>query len=104
MPPTPLLTDYTTHCIERFVSEFPRIGLYVCPGEALSTTYSVDWLKNVIFAAVKRTGKTPPIIVRTWGGIDLPHMKQLCGAYPRLYTERFFFFFFFFCSVTRYSH
>ena len=46
----------------------------------------MDWINNVIFAAVKRTGKTPPIMVRTWG-IDLPHMRRLVGNYPRLYTE-----------------
>ena len=86
--PTPLLADYTGHCIERFVGEFPNIGLYICPGEALSITYTVSWIKDVILAAVNRTGKTPPVVVRSWGGVDLPHMKQLAGCYPRLYTER----------------
>ena len=87
--PTPLLTEYTGYCIERFVSEFPGIGLYVCPGEALQLEYTSDWINNVIFEAVKRTGKTPPIMVRAWG-IDLEHMKRLVGHYPRLYTEHKF--------------
>ena len=38
--PTPLLTDYTSYCIERFVSEFPSVGLYICPGEALQLEYT----------------------------------------------------------------
>ena len=87
--PTPLLTEYTGYCIERFVSEFPGVGLYVCPGEALQLEYTSDWINNVIFEAVKRTGKTPPIMVRAWG-IDLEHMKRLVGHYPRLYTEHKF--------------
>jgi hypothetical protein len=87
--PTRLLTGYTGYCIERFVSEFPGVGLYVCPGEALQLQYTADWINNVIFAAVKRTGKTPPIMVRAWA-IDLEHARQLAGRYPRLYTERKF--------------
>jgi hypothetical protein len=87
--PTPLLTDYTSYCIERFVGEFPSVGLYVCPGEALDLEYTDTWIKDVILPAVRRTGKTPPIMVRAWA-IDLPHMKKLEGSYPRLYTERKF--------------
>jgi len=87
--PTPLLTDYTAYAIERFVSEFPGIGLYICPGEALNLEYTDSWITNVIFPAVKRTGKTPPIMVRAWA-IDLPHMKKVVGHYVPLYTERKF--------------
>ncbi|MBI2842247.1 MAG: hypothetical protein HYX78_02490 [Armatimonadetes bacterium] len=87
--PTPLLSAYTGYAIEKFVSEFPNIGLYICPGESLGMEYTDDWINNVIFAAVKRTGKTPPIVIRSWG-IDLEHMKKLVGNYPRLYTERKF--------------
>ena len=47
--PTPLLTDYTGYCIERFVSEFPGVGLYICPGETLQLKYAADWINNVIF-------------------------------------------------------
>ncbi|NWG13404.1 MAG: hypothetical protein HXY20_07725 [Acidobacteria bacterium] len=85
--PTPLLADYTGHAIERFVSEFPGIGLYVCPGEALELEHTDRWINDVIFPAVKRTGKTPPVVVRSWG-IDLEHMRKVAGNYPRLYTER----------------
>jgi hypothetical protein len=87
--PTPLLRDYTGYCIERFVSEFPSVGLYICPGESLEMDRTPEWINDVIFTAVKRTGKTPPIMVRSWG-IDLEHMKKVVGNYPRLYTERKF--------------
>jgi hypothetical protein len=87
--PTALLRDYTGLCLERFVSEFPSVGLYICPGEALEMEHTAEWINQVIFAAVKRTGKTPPIMIRSWG-IDLEHMKQVAGNYPRLYTERKF--------------
>lgn len=87
--PTQLLSDYTGYCIERFVSEFPSVGLYICPGESLKLEYTPDWINNVIFGAVKRTGKTPPIMIRSWG-IDLEHMKRVVSNYPRLYTERKF--------------
>lgn len=86
---TPLLRDYTGYCIERFVSEFPSVGLYICPGESLELEQTPSWINDVIFEAVKRTGKTPPIMIRSWG-IDLEHMKQVVGHYPRLYTERKF--------------
>ncbi len=87
--PTPLLEDYTGYCIERFVSEFPNVGLYICPGESLRMQHTPHWINDVIFPAVNRTGKTPPIMIRSWG-IDLEHMKQVVGHYPRLYTERKF--------------
>jgi hypothetical protein len=87
--PTPMLADYTSHCIERFVSEFPGVGLYICPGEALRLEYTDSWINDVIFPAVKRTGKNPPIMIRAWG-IDLAHMRKVAGNYSPLYTERKF--------------
>jgi hypothetical protein len=87
--PTPLLADYTGYCIERFVSEFPSVGLYICPGEGLKLPYTDSWINDVILPAVKRTGKNPPIMIRAWG-IDLPHMRKVAGNYTPLYTERKF--------------
>ncbi len=87
--PTPLLADYTEHCIERFVSEFPEVGLYVTPGEGLDLEHSDRWINEVIFPAVNKTGKTPPIFVRAWQ-IDLPHARKVVGNYENLYWERKF--------------
>lgn len=85
--PTPLLKDYTAYCIEKFVSEFPQVGLYITPGEAIKLEYTDSWLNDVIFPAVKRTGRTPPIFIRAWG-IDLQHARKVVGNYPDLYFER----------------
>jgi len=85
--PTPLLEDYTAYCIEKFVSEFPDVGLYVTPGEALNPDFAPYWLNEVIFPAVERTGKLPPIMLREWG-IDLIHARQIVDNYPNLYIER----------------
>lgn len=85
--PTPLLAEYTSYCIEKFVSEFPSIGLYICPGEALRLQYTDGWINDVILPAVNRTGRNPPIMIRAWG-IDLPHMAKVAGHYTPLYTER----------------
>ncbi len=85
--PTPLLKDYTMYCIEKFVNEFPQVGLYITPGEAIKLEYTDSWLNDVIFPAVKRTGRTPPVFVRAWG-IDLQHARKVAGNYPDLYFER----------------
>ncbi len=85
--PTPLLREYTSYCIEKFVSEFPSIGLYICPGERLRVRYMEDWFNNVVFPAVKRTGKNPPIVFRDWF-IDHAVLKNIVGNYSPLYTER----------------
>ncbi len=87
--PTKFLADYTAYCIEQFVNEFPDVGLYITAGEALDLKFSDDWLNDVIFPAVKRTGKTPPIMLRAWF-IDLDHAKKVVNSYPDLYIERKF--------------
>ncbi|MCL5743948.1 MAG: glycoside hydrolase family 20 zincin-like fold domain-containing protein [Acidobacteria bacterium] len=87
--PTPLLADYTGYCIERFVREFPSVGLYICPGERLRLQYTDSWINEVILPAIKRTGKNPPVMIRAWG-INLPHMRKVAGNYTPLYTERKF--------------
>ncbi|MBE7560802.1 hypothetical protein HS125_18390 [bacterium] len=84
--PTLLLAG-TRLCIEKFVSEFPSIGLYICPGEALRLQYTDGWINDVIPPAVNRTGRNPPIMIRAWG-IDLPHMAKVAGHYTPLHTER----------------
>jgi hypothetical protein len=87
--PTPLLADYTSHCIEQFVSEFPDVGLYICAGEALDKSYQEEWLNEVIYPAVLKTGKKPPIMLRSWY-VDLENAPNLVRGYPELYIERKF--------------
>ncbi len=87
--PTPLLADYTAYCIEKFVSEFPDVGLYVTAGEALDKEYQAEWLNEVIYPAVIKTGKEPPIMLRSWY-VDLENAPNLVTGYPGVYLERKF--------------
>jgi hypothetical protein len=87
--PTPLLADYTSACIEKFVSEFPDVGLYITAGEALDKPYQAEWLNEVIYPAVLKTGKRPPIMLRSWY-VDLENAPNLVRGYPGVYIERKF--------------
>jgi hypothetical protein len=87
--PTPLLEDYTGYTIETFVRAFPQVGLYITPGEAIDIQYTDSWINEVIFPAIGRTGKTPPVFVRSWG-FDLDHAREIVDHYPELYFERKF--------------
>ena len=86
--PTPLLREYTEYVIQKFVGDYPSIGLYICPGEELAADHVVEWVDTVIFEAVRKTGKKPPIVVRSWGWLKFEDMKVLASKYSNLYTER----------------
>ena len=87
--PIPLLEDYTSYTIESFVKEFPQVGLYITPGEAINQEYTDQWINTVIFPAITRTGNTPPVFDRGWF-FDLDHARKIVGNYPDLYFERKF--------------
>jgi hypothetical protein len=87
--PNPLLEDYTAYTIETFLKAFPQVGLYITPGEAIDIDYTDSWINDVIFPAIRRTGKTPPVFVRSWG-FDLDHARNIVNHYPNLYFERKF--------------
>lgn len=87
--PTPELAAYTKYSISRFVSEFPEVGLFITPGEALELEYSVDWINEVIFDAVKSTGFNPAIFMRGWS-FELEEAGQIVDAYPGQYFVRKF--------------
>jgi len=87
--PTPLLEDYTAYSIEAFLNEFPQVGLYITPGEAIDLQYTDYWINDVIFKAILRSGKIPPVFVRSWF-FDLDHARKILGNYPNLYFERKF--------------
>ena len=87
--PTPLLREYTAYSIEKFIREFPGVGLYVTPGEAIDLKYTDQWINQVILPAVRRSGETPPVFIRAWG-IDLAHASKVDTSYPDLYWERKF--------------
>ncbi len=80
------LKDYCGHCLERFVGEFPGVGLYIHPGQSPSPQVAFEWIDGVVLAAVQRSGKTPAIVARS-EGMDVEHMKALAVKYPKLSTE-----------------
>ena len=84
--PTKELADYTSYCIQKFVNEFPEVGLYITAGEALDKKYSVSWVNDVILKAIKETGKNPTVFLRSWF-LKLNDAKKIIGNYPDLYIE-----------------
>ena len=87
--PTDLLRDYTSYAVERFVSEFPEVGLHITPGEALDINWTDRWVNDVLYPAIERGGIQAPVLVRSWG-LDLPHARKIAEAYPETWFERKF--------------
>jgi hypothetical protein len=83
------LADYTGYTIETFVREFPQVGLYITPGEAIDIEYTDSWINDIIFPAIKRSGNLPLVFVRSWF-FDLERARKIVGHYPNLYFERKF--------------
>lgn len=80
------LADYTSYCTEKFVNEFSEIGLYLTAGELLDKSYSVQWGNDVILSAIKRTGKKPDIILRSWF-LDLDAAKKIVKDHQEIFVE-----------------
>jgi len=82
---TPLLADYTRYCVSEFIRSYPSVGLLVTAGEALRVRKE-EWVRDVIVAGIKETGKEPPLIVREWQ-LDPDRFKEIIvPAYDNLYT------------------
>ncbi len=89
--PTPLVSDYTEYALERFAREFPELGYYITPGEALARQHTENWLNHVVIPSLKRGGARGPIWLRAWGrGIDLPIAQSIATAHPDVSMERKF--------------
>jgi len=85
--PNEFAARFVRYSLQRFLTEFDSVGLYVCPGEALRSKYQPEWIRDVIIAAARRSGKNPPVVVRDWT-LDAKRFKQICvGQYDNLYTE-----------------
>jgi len=85
--PTAFAAKFVRYSLLRFLTEFDSVGLYVCPGEQLAQQYTAPWIRDVILAAARQSGKHPRIVVRYWG-LDAPGFKRLCaGQYDNFYTE-----------------
>lgn len=84
--PTEQLADYTRYCIQKFVKEFPEVGLYITAGEALDKKYAVSWVNDVLLTAINSTGQTPTVFLRSWY-LKLEDAKKTFQNYPDLYIE-----------------
>jgi hypothetical protein len=87
--PTPLLRDYNAYAIETFAREFPEIGYYITPGEALELRHTDGWVNETLIPAMRRGGTQGPIWLRSWG-TDLPHASRVTDANPDIWLERKF--------------
>lgn len=87
--PTPLLRDYTAYAVETFAREFPEIGYYITPGEALAPDHTDTWVNDVLIPAIRRGGARGPIWLRSWG-IDLPRARKVAELNPDVWMERKF--------------
>ncbi|HEY5552555.1 MAG TPA: hypothetical protein VIK52_11745, partial [Opitutaceae bacterium] len=77
------------YAIEKFAREFPEIGYYITPGEAIEPEFTDSWVNDVVIPAIRRGGARGPIWLRSWG-IDLPRAKRVAEANPDVWIERKF--------------
>jgi len=84
--PTPLLKEYTRYALSRYFEEFPSVGLYACPGESLHSSKQLEWFRDVIFDAAKKSGKKPIIVIRDWT-LNHDFSDQLKALYDNCYSE-----------------
>ncbi len=85
--PNEFAARFVRYSLLRFLTEFDSVGLYVCPGEQLAQRYTAPWIRDVILAAARQSGKHPRIVVRYWG-LDAAGFQRLCaGQYDNFYTE-----------------
>jgi hypothetical protein len=82
---TPLLAAYMRYCVSEFVSSYPSVGLMLTAGEALHIR-AEEYVRDVIVAGIKDTGKKPPLIVRQWW-IDPERYRDIIRpSYDNLFT------------------
>jgi len=57
---------YYRTILGRYFAEFPKVGLYICPGESLALEEQQTWFREVVFRAAGDSGKNPLLIIRDW--------------------------------------
>jgi hypothetical protein len=82
---TPLLAAYMRYCVSEFVNSYPNVGLMLTAGEALHIK-SEEYVRDVIVAGIKDTGKKPPLIVRQWWIDPTRYRDIIRPSYDNLYT------------------
>lgn len=82
---TPLLAAYMRYCVSEFVNSYPSVGLMLTAGEALHIR-AEEYVRDVIVAGIKDTGKKPPLIVRQWWIDPTRYRDIIRPSYDNLYT------------------
>ena len=82
---TPLLAAYMRYCVSEFVNSYPSVGLMLTAGEALHIK-AEEYVRDVIVAGIKDTGKKPPLIVRQWWIDPYRYRDIIRPSYDNLYT------------------
>lgn len=82
---TPLLAAYMRYCVSEFVNSYPSVGLMLTAGEALHVK-AEEYVRDVIIAGIKDTGKKPPLIVRQWWIDPYRYRDIIRPSYDNLFT------------------
>ncbi len=82
---TPLLAAYMRYCVSEFVDTYPSVGLMLTAGEALHVK-AEEYVRDVIIAGIKDTGKNPPLIVRQWTIDPYRFRDTILPNYDNLFT------------------
>ncbi|MCB1122322.1 MAG: hypothetical protein KJT03_12290, partial [Verrucomicrobiae bacterium] len=71
----------------RFAEEFPEVGYYITPGEALDDDVAAYWVNKVLMPAIYSSGQHPPVWLREW---EIPYEvgQAITDEYPELWIER----------------
>ncbi len=80
--PDAWVSDYYRTILRRYLETFPNVGLYICPGESLAQAEQLPWFRDVIFAAVRESGKHPRLVLRDWTMAD-----DFRAALPTMYDD-----------------
>lgn len=84
--PDAFVKGYYRTILGRYFAEFPKVGLYICPGESLALEEQQTWFREVVFRAAGDSGKNPLLIIRDWT-LDAGFKRALPAMYPNLYSE-----------------
>lgn len=82
---TPLLAAYMRHAVSEFVKSYPNVGLMLTAGEALNVKQE-EYIRDVIVAGIKDSGKRPPLIVRQWAIDSTRYREVVKSSYDNIFT------------------
>lgn len=84
--PTPEIACYYRYILDCYFKEFSNVGLYICPGETLGSSYQLEWFRDVLFASAIKSGKNPLIVIRDWT-MNMDFRLKISTLYENTYSE-----------------